>query len=317
MRLRRVAAVVALLSLAWSPGAAAAPPKAVASIAPVHALLAAVMEGVAAPTLLLPPGASPHAFALAPSQAAALRQAELVFRVADNLETFLNQPLRGLATAAQVVVLAEADGVRRLAARAGGAWPADDGHGHENGDDGHENQGHEDHGLDPHMWLDPANARAWARAMAAALAEADPANAGRYAANAAALDARLAALEAELTARLRPLAGVPFVVFHDGFQYFERRFGLRAVGAVAVDPERRPGIRSLTDLRRRIAEQGAVCVFAEPQFEPALVATVVEGTGARSGTLDPLGARLQPGPGLYVTLMRELAADLAACLAPA
>lgn len=307
---RALALSVSLLFLAALPVRAQTadrPPTVVASIAPVHALAAAVMQGVATPHLLLPPGASPHAFALKPSQARVLSEAEVVFHVGAGLETFLEQPLRSLAGGARVVELARAPGVHRLPAREGGAWEADE-HGH--GDE----HAHAHADIDPHMWLDPANARAWVSAMAAALAEADPANAATYAANAEAEIRRLAALEEDLAARLRPVADVPFVVFHDAYGYLEARFGLRSVGAVAVDPERQPGIRTVVALRERIRAVGAVCVFAEPQFEPALVRTVVEGTGARMATLDPLGARLEPGPDLYLRLMRDLADSLAGCL---
>ena len=165
-----------------------------------------------------------------------------------------------------------------------------------------------------HLWLDPANAKEIGEIVAVALAARDPANAGRYTDNAAALGRRLDALDAELAAALAPVREKRFVVFHDAYQYFEAHYGLNGVGAITVNPERRPSAKRLSDIRARITELGAACVFAEPQFEPALVDTIVEGTKAKKGVLDPEGADLPDGPDLYPTLMRNVAAALRGCL---
>ena len=145
---------------------------------------------------------------------------------------------------------------------------------------------------------------------------ADPDNAARYGANLVRLVARLADLDRELADRLDPVKDRPYVVFHDAYQYFERRYDLNAVGAISLGPQRRPGARRLSEVRRQIQATGALCVFAEPQFEPALVATVIEGTAARAAVLDPLGADLMPGPDAYFELMQNLAGNLVECLAP-
>jgi zinc transport system substrate-binding protein len=312
--------VVAALLLGGA-GAVRAEVAAVATIKPIHSLVAAVMQGVGEPHLLLAAG-SPHSYSLKPSDARALQRAKLVFQVGPQLETFLVAPLQTLAGDARVVTLAEASGLTLLPYRTGGDWDAHDHDGEDRDEhgDAHANK-HEDGepahapgGTDMHLWLDPANGRAMVGAIAAALADADPANAERYRANAAALQAKLDALGAELAPRLAPLRGKPFVVFHDAYQYFERAFGLQAAGSVTVSPERQTGARHLAELRERIARLRVVCVFAEPQFEPRLVATLIEGTGARSGTLDPIGADLAAGADLYVALLRRNADALAACL---
>ena len=167
-----------------------------------------------------------------------------------------------------------------------------------------------------HVWLDPHNAEAIVRAAVAALQQADAANGARYAENGAAVIARLEAMDADLSARLAPVKEAPYLVFHDAYQYFEAHYGMRAVGSVTVSPERAPGAKRIAELRRKIEDAGAVCVFSEPQFEPALVATVVEGTAARTGVLDPLGAALSAGPDAYFSLMENLADSLVACLKP-
>lgn len=283
-------------------------PAVVASITPVHSLAAAVMEGVGEPFLLVKGASSPHDYILKPSDARALNGAKLVFLVDDRvLENFLAKPLAALAGKAKVMRLAAAPGVRRLGPREGGAWES-----HDHEDDKHDH--HDEAELDPHLWLDPRNAKAMTEAMAAALAEADPARAAAYRDNATKALARLDALDSDLKARLAPAAGKPFVVYHDAYQYFEAAYGLTAAGSVTVSPERKPGAKRLKAIRAKIADLKAACVFAEPQFDPRLAGTLAEGTGARTGILDPLGAALSPGPGLYPQLMENLAEGLTGCL---
>lgn len=305
---RRCRLPAIVLGLALAAPAVAAPPQVVATIAPLHSLVAGVAGERAAPRLLVPGGRSPHTYALAPSDARALASADLVFSAGEVAEAFLRRPLAALAGDARIVRMAALEGVRRLAARRGGTW-SDRGH-----DDGH---AHADARLDPHVWLDPHNAAVFTRAVATALADVDPANAAHYRDNAATLRTRLEALDRELAAALAPVAGTPYLVFHDAYQYLEARYGLAAAGAVTVAPGRSPGARRLHELRTRIEHEGIACLFTEPQFPPQLARTIVEGTGARVATLDPLGAGLEPGPGLYFELMRRLAEDLRGCLAPA
>lgn len=291
----------------------ARPPQVVASVKPLHSLTAAVMAGVGEPHLLVRGAASPHAFALKPSDARALDRADLIVWVGPGLEAFLAKPVQALGGRARSLPLLEAPGVRTLPGRAGGAW--EDGHDHDH--DGHDH-GHDDHDHDSppdgHIWLDPRNAQAIVAHVADALTALDPANAATYRANAERTRAALAELDREVAARLAPVRGRPFVVFHDAYHYLEDRYGLAAAGAITVSPELRPSASRLRELRARIRELGAACVFAEPQFEPALVRTVAEGTGARTGVLDPEGATLPDGPDLYFALLRFNADALAGCL---
>jgi zinc transport system substrate-binding protein len=309
--------VAALVWAGLQTAAAAAVPGVVASIPPVHSLAAAVMEGRGSPKLLLPGGASPHATTLKPSDAAALQAAGVVFWIGPDLETFLEKPLQALAGKAKVVALSQAGGIALLPYRQGSAWGphAHDDHGH-----GHGKEAHDDHDdestRDMHLWLDPRNAIAMAKAMAETLAAADPDGAALYHRNATALSERLAALDQRLQQELTPLRGRPFIVFHDAYQYFEARYGLTAVGAVTVSPEHQPSARQVAAIRQKIRDSGAACVFSEPQCPPKLVATVTEGTPARSGVLDPLGAALTPGPAAYPALLQGIADALNQCLAP-
>jgi zinc transport system substrate-binding protein len=319
--------ILAAAALAVSLSAAArAEIQVVASIVPVHSLVAGVMEGAGTPHLLVPGGATPHSFALRPSDARRLEQAAAVFWIGPSLETFLERPVAALARKATVVALIDADGVTRLPFREGGPWDAHDddaekaasgkeaapkdGHGHGHG---HEHE-HAHEGADGHAWLDPRNAMAMARAIARTLGQADPANKARYDANAARLVSRLQGLDAALATTLAPAKGRPYIVFHDAYQYFEARYGLTPAGSITVSPEVTPGAKRLAEIRARIKKASAVCVFAEPQFEPKLVRTVIQGTDARTATLDPLGAQLPPGPDAYFRLLQDLANDLRSCL---
>ena len=294
------AALLAGLCLALGFPVRAETPRVVVSIPPVHSLVAAVMEGVAAPDLLVKGGASPHTYSLKPSDAKSLADARLVFWVGESLEAFLVKPLAALAGKATIVELIEIPGLRRLPYRRGGSW--------ERRDD------HDDGVTDAHIWLSPANARVLAAAVVAALVETDPANAARYRENGQRLNDRLAALEAEMRTALAPVKDRPFVVFHDAYQYLEDAFGLNAIGAVAVAPEKPPGPKSLAALRQRIKATRARCVFREPQFPAKLAETVAEGTGARIAVLDPEGTIGMPGTNLYFELMRANVRALAECL---
>ncbi len=327
-RIFRRTGLGALLTLALGAGGASAEtgPQVVATVKPVHALVAAVMDGVGTPHLLVRGGGSPHAYALKPSDARALQGASVVFWVGPELETFLEKAMGTVPKSARLVTLAEVPGLRLLEARTDAIWQHEE-HGHE--EHGHEEHGehseshaehaeeHHDHAHgthDMHIWLDPENARAMAAAIVDALADADPAHAAAYRANGQALADRLDDLDQALSSRLGPVETKPYVVFHDAYQYLEERYRLSPMGAITVSPDIRPGAERLREIRAEIEERGAVCVFSEPQFEPKLVRVVVEGTGARTGVLDPLGADLADGPELYFELLNGLAASLVDCL---
>jgi zinc transport system substrate-binding protein len=301
------AAATAALLLRPLAGAAEEAPWAVASIKPIHSLLSGVMAGVGTPALLVKGYASPHSYALKPSDAALLEQARILFWVGPALERFLMRPLETLGADADLVELLQTDGLTRFAVRQGGLWQA---HQHA------EPLTAADTGttVDGHIWLDPVNAKAIVRRMALELSAVDPERAPRYAENAEALGRRLDALDAELAATLAPVAARPFIVFHDAYQYFEARYGLTGAGSITLDPDQPPGAERLAAIQARLAGAGALCVFHEPQFPTALIETVTRGTGARVGELDPEGAALADGPELYFSLLRDIAAALTGCL---
>jgi len=322
--LPRLVTAAALAALVLAPAARAlAAPAVVASIVPIHGLVASVMEGVGEPHLLVPPGSSPHNYALRPSDAAALAGADLVVWVGPALETFLVDAVASRPAGAPLLTLMEAPGVTLLARRAGGAWQ--DAHAAEHNEDvldhngdvlDHAGAGSEhahEGGTDPHIWLDPLNAQALVHAIGTALAALDPANAAAYWANVDATRSRIANLDTTLAGQLAAVQATPFVVFHDAYQYLEVRFSLTALGAIGAEPGQAPSAQRVADLRRRIVGLGAACVFAEPQFDAGLVETIAEGTGAKIGMLDPEGG-VTPGPRAYDALMKALVNQLSRCL---
>ncbi len=331
-------------------------PRIVTTLPPIHSLAAAVAEGVTTPHLLLRGGTSPHTYTMAPSDARALQHAHLVVWVGPTMETFLARALRDPRPGRRVLTLKDGAGVIVLETREGGLFDAhehdhDDEHGHdedhthddEHGhdeehahddehchdeehaqDDEHDHEEHHGHQekhaddahMDGHLWLDPKNAVRIVELIADSLIELDPGNAAIYRANAERTTARLVRLDTDLAAILGPVKDRSFIVFHDAYQYLERRYDLTAAGSITVAADRKPGAKRLREIRDRLVGAGAACVFAEPQFPPDVVATLIESTSARASVADPLGAALEPGPELYPTMMLGLARSLAACLSP-
>lgn len=330
-----------------------AEPRVVTTIKPIHSLVSGVMEGVATPDILIDGAASPHGFALKPSQATQLQDADLVFWVGEGLETALAKALTSVAGNAEVIELMEAPGLTLLPYRTSGGFGAhdhedhgdgeedhhddhdDDDHDDHNDDhddhgdeheehaDGHEHDhddhaaGHDDHdhdGTDAHIWLDPNNALAMIDVIAAELAENDAENADAYAANADAMKKRITELTAEIDKELAHVRGRPFVVFHDAYHYFEDRFSVQAAGAITLNPETPAGADRISQVRETIKDLGVVCVFSEPQFTPKLVDVVLEGSNAKTAVLDPLGTGIENGPGLYEALLRKTADSMTDCL---
>jgi zinc transport system substrate-binding protein len=297
--------LLALLSTA----AAADPPKVAVSIQPIHSLVAAVMSGVGDPHLLVKGYGSPHAYQMRPSEAAALYQADLVFWMGVPLENFLIKPLRNVRPPARVVALLDVEGLSLLENRDTGVWPQHQHKGH-----GAQELGTLPQARDPHAWLSPIIARRIVEAIASELTRADSHNADTYRRNARALDQRIQVLATELTAKLTAVRPAPFIMFHDAFQYFEQAFGLQSVGAMQLEPARAPGAARVQALRMAIRDHGVRCVFREPQFQSALVDTLVEKTDARVAVLDPLGADFPPGPDAWFQMMSANAETMVECL---
>ncbi len=299
--IRPLLAALSLL-IATLPARAEAP-RVATDILPVQSLVAMVMKGVGSPDLIVSPGASPHGYSLRPSEARALEDADLVFWMGPALTPWLEEAIGTLARDAHVTSLLRVDATVLHLFREGVGLES--------------HHGHDDHshtGVDPHAWLDPQNAIAWIEVIAFRLAQEDPDNAATYAKNAKAAQAEIETVSAQITAKLAPLHDRPYIVFHDAYQYFEHRFDIPAAGSITLSDATKPSPARLAEIRGIIAETGARCVFSEVQFNPALIATVMEGSDAHTTVLDPLGTEQTPGPGLYLAVLQAMADQMAGCL---
>ncbi|WMJ00051.1 zinc ABC transporter substrate-binding protein [Pseudomonas chlororaphis subsp. aurantiaca] len=274
------------------------------SIKPLQLIAAAVQDGIAVPEVLLPPGASPHNYALRPSDVRKVQSVELLYWIGPDMESFLPRVLKGRTLPSLAVQDLPGLKLRHF---------AEDNHSHAEEADEHDHD-HRPGSLDAHLWLSPVNARVIADRMAADLSVADPANAARYQSNAKAFDARLDALDARLKARLAPIAGKPYFVFHEAFDYFEDAYGLKHAGVFSVAAEVQPGAQHVATMRKRLQEVGKTCVFSEPPLRPRLAETLVAGLPVKLAELDALGGYTPATAQGYEQVLEKLGNDLAGCL---
>ena len=285
----------------------------VASIKPIHSLVAAVMGDIGTPHLLLEAPSSAHHFTLKPSQARSLQAADIVFWVGPTMEQPLTKALATLAPQAQTLPLIESAGLVLI--NFDKVTPAHEKHDHEKHDhEKHdEHAKHDDHLINPHIWLDPQNAKIMLGVIAARLAKADPENASTYAANADSMAARLAILETDITSQLASYSAAKFLVLHDAHVYFERRFGLRNYGAITTEPDVMPTASRVKALRDELREHRFECIFTEPFLGQKAVALIAEGSKVSIGTLDPIASNLPAGAQLYPDLLMSYARALQSC----
>ena len=296
-------------------------PRVTVDIAPVHSLVSKVMNGVGKPDLIIPAGASPHAYQLKPSNAKSIEDADIVFWVGEDLTPWLEKGLSSLAQDASITPLLGVDGIELLSFREGALFEAHDHDDHDDHDDhgkkkhddhdDHDEHAHGDH--DPHAWLSPQIAKVWLNVIAAKLSEADPDNAAKYFSNAKLARDNMDSLVSEVNSILDPIRDKKFVVFHDAYQYFEKSFNISASGAISLGDASDPSPARLAEIRKRVVDEAVECVLAEPQYNEGLVKAVVEGTKANTTVIDPLGVSLETGPNLYENLIRNLATNLAKC----
>ena len=292
--------------------------KVVASIKPIHSLASYLMDGVGKPDLIVDGYNSPHGFALKPSHAKMLQNANLVFWVGEDLETFLEKPLKSVAKKAEKIELMEIKGVKKLEFRERNIFEGHDDHGHDDHKEhGHKEDKHDDHHEhahgehDPHIWLDPINAKAILSEMAEHLIEKDPNNASAYKANLKKAHKALDNLTKKVKSELK--GDFKSIVFHDAYQYFEKRFNVNVLGAFTVNTDVLPGAEQLAEIREIIEHEKVTCVFSEPQFNPDIIKAVAKDTNIKTGVIDPLGATLDPGKDLYFDLIRNMYASFKSC----
>ena len=321
--------------------------KVVASIKPIHSLASYLMDGVSKPSLIVDGYSSPHGFALKPSHAKMLQEADIIFWVGEDLENFLVKPLNSIAKKAEKIELMEIKGLNKLEFRERNIFEGHDDHGHdehkkedehkehghkedkhdEHGHDDHKEDEHKEHGHkedkhddhhehahgehDPHIWLDPMNAKVILKEMSEHLIENDQKNASTYKAN---LKKALKDLD-KLTKKVKSELNKDFksIVFHDAYQYFEKRFDVNVLGAFTVNTDVLPGAEQLSEIREIIEHDKVSCVFSEPQFNPDIINAVAKDMNIKTGVLDPLGATLTPGKTLYFDLISNMSKSFKSC----
>ena len=288
-----------------------------------HSLVTRVMAGVGMPDLIVDRGASPHEYSLRPSNAASLEASDLVFWISNTLTPWLDGPLDTLANDAKVIELMDAKGVTVLAFREGATFET---HSHEHGhdederdehkhdEDGHDEDEHATVNVDPHGWLDPYNGKIWLDVIATALSKIDPTNSDIYFANATQGKADIDAAISEIDTTLAEFRGTDFIVYHDAYQYFEKRFDVLAAGSISLGDVSDPSPARIVEIREKVEKLGITCVFSEPQFNPELVRTVADGTSVTTREIDPLGTTFTLGPDFYLDVLRSIAQTMASCM---
>ena len=309
----------------------------VTSIKPLHSLTSYIMDGVNEPDLIIDGVASPHNFQIKPSHAKMLQKADLVIWVGEDLESFLPSALKSIPKNAVVFELLDQSGLKKLKFREKNIFEGHDDHDehghdehakkeddhddhddeeHAKKEDDHDDHGHDEHGhahgeYDPHIWLDPSNAKVIVKKITNQLSKIDKDNSSVYKANSKKLLKDLDGLIKEVKNEINKDAS--FVVFHDAYQYFEKRFGINVIGALTVNPDVMPGAEQLSEIREVIEHEKAKCIFSEPQFNPNIINSIASDTGVKTGVLDPLGANINKGKNMYFQLIKDMSNSLKDC----
>ena len=297
--------------------------KVVTSIKPIHSLASYIMDGVGSPGLIVDGYNSPHSFQLKPSHAKMLEQADIIFWIGEDLENFLEKPLATIAKKAEKIELLEIKGIKKLKFRERNIFEEHeehDDHGHdakkeEHDDHGHdakkeEHDDHDDHGhgeYDPHIWLDPINAKVILNEITEHLIENDSKNAATYKSNLAKAISEIDKLIIDVITETN--TDLSYVVFHDAYQYYENRFNVNILGAMTVNPDVMPGAEQIHEIHEVIEHDNVSCILSEPQFNPDIIKSIAKDTSVKTGVLDPLGANLKPGKNLYFDLIRNMSSS--------
>ncbi len=299
--------------------------KVVTTIKPLHSLISNVMDGVGDPALIIEGSNSPHSFVLKPSHAKLIEQADIIFWIGEDIETFMEKPLDSIAKNAKKISFMELDSISKLKFREENIFEHEDhdDHGHDEDkdhdehkhdedkdhdehkhDDHHGHEGHHHGEFDAHIWLDPANAKEMLHEIAHELSDLDPDNASKYNKNADEAILAIDKLINDINAIIKKDA--KFIVFHDAYQYFEKRFGISTAGALTLNTDVLPGAKQISEIQEVIEEKGIKCIFSEPQFNPKIIETIAEDTGIKTGVLDPLGSTYDANKEQYFKLIKDL-----------
>ena len=311
----------------------------VTTIKPLHSLVSSVMKGVGEPSLIIEGTNNPHTFVFKPSHAEMIENADIIFWIGEDLEAFMEKPLDSLAKNAKTIAFMDLASIEKLKFREQNIFDDHDDHGHKDDDhdnhdnhddhddhDGHddEHDGHDDHDdhaghhdghnhgeFDAHIWLDPANAKEMVLEISHELSELDPSNKSKYEDNASKTIAALDTLIEEVDNSLSK--DISYIVFHDAYQYFETRFGVKSAGALTLNPDVLPGAKQIADIQDLINDKGIKCIFSEPQYNPKIIETLGNDMNISTGVMDPLGAYIEAGPSMYSELINKIANSIKNC----
>tara|TARA_B110000116_G_scaffold115072_1_gene100005 strand:- start:149 stop:1105 length:957 start_codon:yes stop_codon:yes gene_type:complete len=286
----------------------------VTTIKPLHSLISNVMQGVGKPSLIIEGTTSPHSFTLKPSHAKLLQNADVIFWIGEDMETFMEKPLESIVKDAEVISFMEIDSINKLKFREENIFDNHDDHADHDDHDEENHDSHEGHAhgeFDTHIWLDPINAKEMIHEIAHVLSNLDPANKNKYNVNAETTILSIDKLINNIDQSINKEA--QFVVFHDAYQYFEKRFDLASSGALTLNTDVLPGAKQVLDIQKTIKEKGVNCIFSEPQFNPKIIETIARDTGIKTGVFDPLGSNLESGKNQYFTLIKNLRDNLKNC----
>ena len=282
--------------------------KVVTTIQPLHSIISNVMGSKGNLKLILEGSSSPHSFTFKPSHAKMIQNADVIFWVGKDLENFLEKPLESIPQDAKVISFMELSKIKKLKFREKNIYGDHDDHDKHGHKDSH---GHAHGEFDAHIWLDPVNAKIIVQEVTHVLEEIDSANAKVYAENAKKTLKKLDLMIKNIDKSINKNAS--FVTFHDAYQYFEKRFGVEALGALTVNTDVQPGAKQISEIRELVEHRKIKCIFSEPQFNPKLINMIANSTGAKTGILDPLGSSYKPGKSLYFNLIEDLYKNLNKC----
>ena len=291
--------------------------KVVTTIKPLHSLISRIMETRGEPQLIIEGTNNPHTFVFKPSHAKMIEEADIVFWIGEDLEAFMEKPLNSLAKDTKKIAFMDSESIERLKFREENIFDDHDDHDdHDGHDDEHDDHaGHHDghnHGeFDAHIWLDPENAKEMVKIIRDELIKIDPEGQRQYSVNAAGatleLDNLINNVEKELS------KDISYIVFHDAYQYFETRFGVKSAGALTLNPDVLPGAKQIADIQDLISDKGIKCIFSEPQYNPKIIETLGNDMNISTGVMDPLGAFIDAGPTMYVELINGIANSIKEC----
>ena len=300
--------------------------KVVTTIKPLHSLISRIMETRGEPQLIIEGTNNPHTFVFKPSHAKMIEEADIVFWIGEDLEAFMEKPLNSLAKDTKKIAFMDSESIEKIEFREKNIFDDHDGHedeheGHEDDDHGHKDDDHDDdhkdahahaHGeFDPHIWLDPENAKEMVKIIRDELIKIDPEGQRQYSVNTAGatleLDNLINSVEKELS------KDISYIVFHDAYQYFENRFGVIPAGALTLNPDVLPGAKQIADIQDVINDKGIKCIFSEPQYNPKIIETLGNDMNVSTGVMDPLGAFIDAGPTMYVELINGIANSIKEC----